>query len=147
MRLTSRLTRHQFRRNGLNHLVTCYDGEPSYHLVHGQTLCGKTVHPGSGGWGYGPRDCPGCFSQGAPAERRVAEPHRIRASVRDWIGTARVATSRAHGALLFVASLPAGVDPDESDHAALLKEAESYLAQALREVQAVNDVFDSAVNV
>jgi hypothetical protein len=74
-RLTARLIKWQRGPSPryLNHLVTCYDnppGEPEYHLVLGDTLCGAFyVRPGQGGWGYGPKDCPRCFALGEPAER------------------------------------------------------------------------------
>lgn len=66
---TSRLIRWQYRRGGLIHLVTCYDHEPSYHVVHGPTLCGRTTHPGQGGWGYDGKQCGTCWTLGSPAER------------------------------------------------------------------------------
>jgi hypothetical protein len=69
--LDSRLIRYQFRRTGLVHLTTCLDDDASgYHLTVGPTLCGKTVHIGQGGWGYG-KPCPTCWSQGAPAEKVI----------------------------------------------------------------------------
>jgi hypothetical protein len=70
--LDARVIRHQFRRNGLVHLVVCKDNapeDPEYHVVFGPIFCDKEVPIGSGGWGHGPNRCPVCWKVGAPAER------------------------------------------------------------------------------
>lgn len=67
--LASRLIRFQYRPSGVVHLATCHEDILDYRVISGTTLCDKVVHPGQGGWGHGPKLCPKCFNNGAPAER------------------------------------------------------------------------------
>lgn len=70
--IQGRVIRHQFRRNGLNHLVICHDvvdDGSDYHVAFPPTLCGLEFSIGSGGWGHGPKNCAACFALGAPAVR------------------------------------------------------------------------------
>jgi hypothetical protein len=70
--LNARVIRHQFRPSGLNHLAIVSEDGEGYAVVFGPTLCGKGIAIGTGGWGYGRKDCPACFRDGAPAERIAA---------------------------------------------------------------------------
>lgn len=72
----TRIIRYQFRRGGVVHLTWVidyhFDNDPdrTCHVTNPyETICGKNIPIGSGGWGYGPKKCTDCFSQAAPAER------------------------------------------------------------------------------